>query len=266
MNCQGFENVVNELARDQIMEATAREEALLHSSSCESCSVRFDEERALTQNLRELSAAMRSATASAQVEETLRAEFRSHRLGRSVSRRSSWRHSWPYAAAAAVLVVICGVAAIRWNAGQQSKPGAETVAGIKNPDSSLPKSAVSPDVPAPKKKVPTVRRPKRESKLPPKPPASLKGLQRPKNLEAIASAARPPASDRYPEVATEFLPIGYSSALNVQDGGQVVRVELPRSAMARFGLPVNMDRYDERVKADVLVSADGFARAIRFVQ
>ena len=45
-----------------------------------------------------------------------------------------------------------------------------------------------------------------------------------------------------------------------------MRVELPRSAMASFGVPVNMDRFGERVKADVFVSADGFARAIRFVQ
>ena len=29
---------------------------------------------------------------------------------------------------------------------------------------------------------------------------------------------------------------------------------------------VNMDRYGERVKADVLMGADGLARAIRFVQ
>jgi hypothetical protein len=51
-----------------------------------------------------------------------------------------------------------------------------------------------------------------------------------------------------------------------QDGGQLVRVELPRSAMASFGLPVNLDRANERVKADVLVGSDGQARAIRFVQ
>ena len=55
------------------------------------------------------------------------------------------------------------------------------------------------------------------------------------------------------------------SALDLQDGGQLVRVELPRSALARFGLPMNMDRADERIKADVLVGADGLARAIRFV-
>ena len=68
------------------------------------------------------------------------------------------------------------------------------------------------------------------------------------------------------EVTTQFLPLSYASPVNLQDGGQLVRVELPRSAMVRFGLPVNMERYGEKVKADVLVSADGLARAIRFVQ
>ncbi len=86
--------------------------------------------------------------------------------------------------------------------------------------------------------------------------------------------ARGPAAKRMPpkrgtrqsEVTTEFLPLSYVSPVNLQDGGQLVRVELPRSAMVRFGLPVNMERYSEKVKADVLVSADGLARAIRFVQ
>jgi hypothetical protein len=52
----------------------------------------------------------------------------------------------------------------------------------------------------------------------------------------------------------------------VEAGSQIVRVELPRSAMASFGLPVNMDRADQRVKADVLLGVDGLAHAIRFVQ
>jgi hypothetical protein len=47
--------------------------------------------------------------------------------------------------------------------------------------------------------------------------------------------------------------------------GLVVRVELPRSALVSFGLPMNMERADERIKADVLLGNDGLARAIRFV-
>jgi len=75
-------------------------------------------------------------------------------------------------------------------------------------------------------------------------------------------------SSEQSESTTQFLSLSYISPVNLQDGGQLVRVELPRSAMARFGLPVNMERerYGERVKADVLVGADGLARAIRFVQ
>jgi hypothetical protein len=68
------------------------------------------------------------------------------------------------------------------------------------------------------------------------------------------------------EVVSPFMPLGDTNPANIQEGAQVVRVELPRYAMARFGLPVNMERYDERVKADVWLGADGLARAIRFVQ
>ena len=56
------------------------------------------------------------------------------------------------------------------------------------------------------------------------------------------------------------------NAASLQDGGQIVRVELPRSALANFGLPVNMERYNEKVKADVIFGVDGLAHAIRFVQ
>jgi hypothetical protein len=62
------------------------------------------------------------------------------------------------------------------------------------------------------------------------------------------------------------MPIGFAGPLNPQDGGELVRVELSRSAMLSLGLPVNMDRFGQSVKADVLLGPDGFARAIRFVQ
>ena len=68
------------------------------------------------------------------------------------------------------------------------------------------------------------------------------------------------------EIATAFFPIGDTSALSLADGGQLVRVQLPRSTLMKFGLPVNVDRANERVKADVLLGSDGIARAIRFVR
>jgi hypothetical protein len=68
------------------------------------------------------------------------------------------------------------------------------------------------------------------------------------------------------EIATDFFPLVNRESLTQLDGGQVVRVELPRSALMSFGLPMNMERANERVKADVVVGNDGLARAIRFVR
>ena len=41
---------------------------------------------------------------------------------------------------------------------------------------------------------------------------------------------------------------------------------MPRSTIVSMGFALNMDRSGDRVKADVLMGADGLARAIRFVQ
>jgi hypothetical protein len=65
------------------------------------------------------------------------------------------------------------------------------------------------------------------------------------------------------EITTEFIPLaGFAQS----EGVHLVRVELPRSALASFGIPVNADRAGSRVKADVLLGEDGTARAIRFVR
>jgi hypothetical protein len=68
------------------------------------------------------------------------------------------------------------------------------------------------------------------------------------------------------EIATDFIPLVQGGQFGQAEGGHLVRVELPRSAMASFGLPVNYERADGRVKADVLLGDDGIARAIRFVR
>jgi hypothetical protein len=87
-----------------------------------------------------------------------------------------------------------------------------------------------------------------------------------RNKPARGATEIQPAVGANEEITTEFLPITYGSNLSQLDDGQVVRVELPRSALQSFGLPVNAERSGERVKADVLLGHDGVARAIRFVR
>ncbi len=70
----------------------------------------------------------------------------------------------------------------------------------------------------------------------------------------------------YAEIATEFLPLMEAESLASFESGSVVRVELSRQALVALGLPMNAERANEPVKADVLIGEDGLARAIRFVR
>jgi len=44
---------------------------------------------------------------------------------------------------------------------------------------------------------------------------------------------------------------------------QVLSIEIPRSTLMMWGLPVNAERAAERVRADLIIGDDGVTRAIR---
>jgi hypothetical protein len=78
-------------------------------------------------------------------------------------------------------------------------------------------------------------------------------------------ATLPPATTH--EIVTDFFPLQYSN-IPATDG-HVVRLEIPRTALALFGLgdiqsvePTS----STTVLADVIVGEDGLARAVRFVR
>ena len=73
---------------------------------------------------------------------------------------------------------------------------------------------------------------------------------------------RPAQENR--EVVTEFISVIYDP--EPVDHGRMVRVRLPRSALAAFGLPMNEQRAEETIQADVVLGEDGLARAVRFVK
>jgi hypothetical protein len=254
MNCQGFETIVNDLARAQMIEASTRDEALRHSAECRVCAARLKVEGELTGMLHELSVINHSATISANVEARLLAEFRRQQSQKSVVQTSRRRYT-VYAAVAAVLLLAFAVI------GYQTLLKSEKTAPVVQSTTSD-----GPPVVEVKQRAPVpASSPESRKKTAPRNVASKRGKGTQPRSTAVDNRATL-ATNHRDEVVSEFIPIGYASAANVEDGGQLVRIEMPRSAMARFGLPVNMERYNERVKADVLVSADGLARAIRFVQ
>jgi hypothetical protein len=199
-------------------------------------SQRSDEE-ILTSGLKLLAEEMASVDAPPEMEQKLRAAFRA----RAVFQRRSNSRYW-LAAVAAILLVVMGVIALRWRTDQPQQIRSEHTA--PTPIIEEPRPAV---VEAPKtEEVVAAEKPRR------------------RNVRRRANSAVANHVNR--EIATDFMPLGYLNPATLQDGGQIIRVEVPRSTLVNFGLPVNMDRYNEKVKADVLLGVDGMARAIRFVQ
>jgi len=74
-----------------------------------------------------------------------------------------------------------------------------------------------------------------------------------------AAVAREPV-----EITTEFFPL--MDPAPPFERGQLLRVELPASAMQMVGLPVGEEYLAQPIHADVLVGEEGLPRAIRFVK
>jgi len=254
MNCQRFETVVSEVARGQMMAAGQKTEALAHSDVCDDCAARLADEQMLTLGLQSLASEMESLEAPREIEGKLLEAFRARTVVVPITKRQSHSSYW-LAAIAAMLLIAISVVVFRWSNRQGDEP----------------REAVKQEQPQPKPDVSSksneqlahdVEKPSVDYLLPqPSKPKRIHPvtLRRPSNASVANHVTK--------EIATDFIPLSYMSAVSLQqEGGQIIRVQVPRSALANFGLPVNMDRYNEKVKADVLYGVDGMARAIRFVQ
>jgi hypothetical protein len=248
MNCQRFETVVSELARGQMMLEEQRSEALAHSDECDGCAARLGDEQMLTLGLQSLASEMESLEAPRELEAKLLEAFRARTVIVPITKRSTSRY-W-LAAIAAMLLIAISVVVFRWS--NRPAEGPRQLVKQEEPkpqvndksNEQLAQDAKKPDV---------------EDLLPQRP--------KPKRIHPVTLRRPEVANHVTKEIATDFIPLSYMSTVSLQqEGGQIIRVQLPRSALANFGLPVNMDRYNEKVKADVLYGVDGMARAIRFVQ
>lgn len=198
------------------------------------------EEEILTSGLQLLAEEMALHDAPPEIEQKLREAFRARAVVVPMPVKRKYTGYWVAAGIAAVLLIAVSVIALR-----------------SRTDPPKPVNAQQTEQPRIKEEEPrpVLETPKVEEVVAQKP--RRRTVRRPNS--AIANHVNR-------EIATDFMPLGYLNPATLQDGGQIIRVELPRSSLANFGLPVNMNRYHEKVKADVLLGADGLAHAIRFVQ
>jgi len=267
MNCRKFSELFTEpaIARGKPGDRSLPDAVRDHLTGCDVCARRLEEERDLTRCLDELAREMKCLTAPARVKEQLLLSFR-QRFCAHVSPSSilARRNAWLAVAAVVLLWVLGGIGLRLRNRPAPAQVGereARTQAALpETPLETLAPKGAPKNLPA---KVDEDARNVRSVFL-----SRTRPLAKRNRSESPPTAVAPvPATaDTETEIATRFIPLGYAGPLNLQDEGQLVRVELPRSAMLSLGWPVNMDRYGERVKADVLLGPDGLARAIRFVQ
>jgi hypothetical protein len=94
--------------------------------------------------------------------------------------------------------------------------------------------------------------------------AALPHAVAPESGPASEQQIRPSEQDDS-EYAANFVPLPYADDPATIEDGAIVRVTLPRSALASFGLPVVDDGTTDQIPADLIVSADGTPEAIRLV-
>ncbi|MEO8436387.1 MAG: hypothetical protein ABI596_15910 [Pyrinomonadaceae bacterium] len=292
MNCERFQMVAEDLARNDgpqegnprglmVIDTSERAGALAHVAGCEQCAQILTAQNELSESLHSLAEEMQVLQAPPHLEAQLLAAHRSQTRSLAIQSSQPPRLYW-ITAVAALLLLVLGL--MVWRVRPNSEPPVSTAGksnSVLEPAAGSPGArqsllvpvGVNPTAPPSANGAPDQRdtQPKRvnhkASRFGRRFAAAAQLAKHKREERAIKEQANALAANAEPaEVATDFVPVGYVSALDLQEGGQLVRVELPRLALASFGLPVNMDRVDERVKADVLVGPDGLARAIRFVK
>jgi hypothetical protein len=80
---------------------------------------------------------------------------------------------------------------------------------------------------------------------------------------AVAMAA---GSDVEEEADASFYPLPQAEALPAMENAMVVRVQLAASSLRMMGFPMDEERADAAVQAELLLGQDGLARGVRLVE
>jgi hypothetical protein len=242
MDCATFEAIVHDLDRPGTPGVTQCERALAHAEACHTCAALLAQVEWLDFSLLELTESAAGCEASPRVETAVLQGFR---RAKAVAARRQIRWRLAALAAAAALFLALGLS-LRYRALPSPTPAPDIA--VESPhEIPQPGSVLSAD---------------------PAHPAALDARVANPRIARWQPAPGQPndAGDaRETADAVSFLPLPYADDSAALDGGTIVRVELPRAALASFGLPVGEFGDAQRILADLVVSADGTPEAIRLV-
>ena len=266
MNCREFATLVPILAGPQAaggdVEHVATGTGLQHAERCARCAARLAEERNLSTQLDQLARSTASVAAPPRLESALRAAFRQHwqssgsRMRSCVSYSSQpRRRGWTAAMAAAVLAAVA--ASLMWRMPRPVPPAAgppTPVATAVAPQPAAESRPVQSDAHA---FVPETFGEQEEGSALETPvyPRMAVSAQEPRTQDSVGSPYHAPS---------DFVPLLYGGDPMLTQTA-VVRVELSGAMLQSLGFPVLGEPSERRVQADLMLGADGVARAIRLV-
>jgi hypothetical protein len=242
MDCATFETIVHDLDRPGTPGVTQCERALAHAEACHTCAALLAQVEWLNFSLLELTESAAGREASPRVEAAVLREFR-----RATAVAARGQVPWRPAALAAAAALFLALGLSLRHRGLPSPVPAPDVAVESPHETRQPGSALSAD---------------------PVHPAALDApVANPRNARWQPAPGHPndAGDSRETADAALFLRLPYADDSVALDGGAIVRVELPRAALASFGLPVGEFGDAQRILADLVVSADGTPEAIRLV-
>jgi hypothetical protein len=262
MFCHDFENIAGALAAGHLMEAGKREHALRHASECSACALRLKAERALEAGLRALGEDADDREAPPHLKTALRTAFDRQVkvvpiatvtlvLTSAPARPRKSARLWM--AAAALILISIGVAFL------PGLPGAAP--SNSNGDISSGGKPAQPEQSPP----PVIELENQQPNIDTNVARKTSTERRSRRRAATSRAAFFAAFEDMATNVTDYIPLTYLADATAVESGTVLRVELSPSALITMGLPMNVDRVDSRVKADLIVGDDGVARAVRFV-
>ena len=249
MNCRDFEVIMTTFAREHTSDGITSEQAQTHIEACGRCAARLAEERALLSGVRAVVEEIACQGAPPRVETALLLALRERAAGESGSQvlripQTRGRTRWMWAVAAAAILALVSTILVSWL--QARSPNENKAARVQPP--ALP----APTTPTAERVLPGAD----TGKLIPETSRRRRTVRRAVSQHEEGAG----------EIATDFLPLLDGDDLDALEGSQLVRIELPGSALIAVGLPVDAEMASASVKADVLLGHNGLARAIRFVR
>ncbi|HWQ32209.1 MAG TPA: hypothetical protein VNQ79_04945 [Blastocatellia bacterium] len=252
MNCREFEQSIVELSDGGLMDAAQRSLAQAHAEACAHCAERLAAERRTVAALRALAARDSAVSAPAHLRHALEAAFDENcaALNQAPVTARQWLRRG--LAAAAAILLLFALAVSIWQRMNEQEIKADGKQTETAPATVPHREAAAPEV--------QTGQPDNDSAVSQVAGRTETSARR-RSRHPVKTELRPTTAND--EELAELFALTPLAATEPAEFEQVVSIEIPRSTLMLWGVPVNADRAGENVKAEVVIGEDGVARAIR---